>query len=188
MSALDPLAAATNGGGLTIGRGALRQLRESLLRDAAPTAFTILQETGFAAGEGVYQAFCTWLPAQAGVAQPEDLDAGQLSPVLSAFFRSAGWGTVSVAPLGAAALAVDTGDWVEAEPGSAETPMCFFSAGMLSDFLGRLSGEPVAVMEVECRSRNDARCRFVSAAPDTLNAAYEQMTQGKTYEEALGAR
>jgi|SRR5213593_2101320 len=185
MSALDPLAAAANGGGLTIGRGALRQLRQCLLRDAAPTAFTILQETGFAAGEGVYQAFCAWLPAQAGVATPEDLDAGQLSPVLSAFFRSAGWGSVSVAPLGSAALAVDTGDWVEAEPGSAETPMCFFTAGMLSDFLGRLSGEPVAVMEVECRSKNDGRCRFVSASPDTLNAAYEQMTEGKSYEEAL---
>jgi len=91
----------------------------------------------------------------------------------------------AVLSLGSAALAVDTGDWVEAEPGSAETPMCFFTAGMLSDFLGRLSGEPVAVMEVECRSKNDGRCRFVSASPDTLNAAYEQMTEGKSYEEAL---
>src|SRR5437764_9530638 len=25
--------------------------------------------------------------------------------------------------------------------------------------------EPVAVMEVECRSRNDSRCRFLSASP-----------------------
>ena len=64
--------------------------------------------------------------------------------------------------------------------------MCFFTAGMLSDFLGRLSGEPVAVMEVECRSRSDARCRFLSASPDTLNAVYEQMTQGTGYEQALG--
>jgi len=43
----------------------------------------------------------------------------------------------------------------------------------------------VAVMEVECRSKNDARCRFLSAAPDTLQQIYEQMTQGKSYEEAL---
>lgn len=191
MSALPlplPLVAPTAAtDGLTIGRGALRQLRQSLLRDAANTAVAILQEVGFAAGEGVYHTFRAWLPAQVGVAGPEELDAAQMSAVLSAFFQSAGWGTVSVAPLGDAALALDTGDWAEAEPGSAETPMCFFSAGMLSDFLGRLSGEPVAVMEVECRSKNDPRCRFLSASPDTLNTVYEHMMQGKGYAESLGA-
>src|SRR5207249_8624650 len=60
----------------------------------------------------------------------------------------------------------------------------FFSSGMLADFFGRLSGEPVAVMEVECRSRNDERCRFLSASPDTLNVVYEQMKEGRGYEEA----
>jgi hypothetical protein len=108
--------------------------------------------------------------------------------VLSAFFRATGWGPVSVTPLGGAALAVDSSDWAEADPGSADTPMCYFSSGMLADFLGRLSGEPVAVMEVECRSKNDARCRFLSAAPDTLNAVYEQMSQGQSYQQVLGAR
>ena len=63
--------------------------------------------------------------------------------------------------------------------------MCFFSAGMLADFLGRLSGEPVSVMEVECRSCGDARCRFLSAAPEVLQRVYEGMTEGRTYEEAL---
>ncbi len=174
--------------GLTVGRGALRQLHLSLLRDAADHAVTILQEAGFAAGEGVYQAFCAWLPDQTGVARPEDLDAGQLSDVLSAFFQATGWGAVTVAPLGTAALVVDSSDWAEADPGSAEAPMCFFSTGMLADFLGRLAGEVVAVMEVECRSRNDGRCRFLSASPDTLNVVYEQMTQGTSYERTLGAR
>src|SRR2546425_6641002 len=166
MSASAPPTAATDG--LTIGRGALRQLHHSLLRDAADQAVAILQEAGFAAGEGVYQSFCAWLPLETGVPRPEELDAGQLSEVLSAFFPAHGWGTVTVAPLGTAALTLDSEDWGEAEPGSAETPMCFFSAGMLSDFFGRLSGEPVAVMEVECRSKHDARCRFLSAAPGTL--------------------
>jgi hypothetical protein len=66
-------------------------------------------------------------------------------------------------------------------------PMCFFTAGLLADFLRRLSGESVAVMEVECRSRNDARCRFLSATPETLQRVYEGMTAGRTYEEALTA-
>lgn len=170
---------------LTIGRAALRQLRVSLLRDAPDHAVPILQEVGFAAGEGVYDAFRAWLPGETGVAHPDDLDAGRLNDVLGAFFQAIGWGFMTVAPLGTAALAVDSSDWAEAEPGSAETPMCFFTSGMLSDFLGRLSGEPVAVMEVECRSRNDERCRFLSGSPDTLNAVYEQMSHGRTYAEAL---
>src|SRR5438445_13674270 len=148
---------------LTIGRAALHQLHVSLLRDAPDAAVAILQEVGFAAGAGVYDAFRAWLSAEIGVANPDDLDAGSLNQVLSAFFLAMGWGTLSVAPLGSAALTVDSGDWPEPEPGSAETPMCFFTSGMFADFLGRLSGEPVAVMEVErseerrvgkeCRSR-----------------------------------
>src|SRR5256884_1418392 len=163
MSAPAPPTAATDG--VMIGRGALRQLHHSLLRDAGPQAVASLREFGLAGGEGVYQSFCAWLPVQTGVAQPDELDAGQLSEVLSAFFQLHGWGTVTVAPLGAAALALDTEDWVEAEPGSAETPMCFFSAGMLSDFLGRLSGEAVAGMEGACRPRQHRRWRLLFGPP-----------------------
>src|SRR5207247_2619276 len=138
---------------------ALRQLRHSLLRNSADHAIGILQEAGFAAGEGVYHAFCGWLPAQLGVARPEELDAGLLSDVLSAFFHAAGWGTVTVGPLGDAALALDTGDWVEAEPGSAEMPMCFFSVGMLSDCVRRPSGARVAGMQLECVGQSASACR-----------------------------
>jgi len=172
MSAPLSTAAATEA--LTIGRAALQQLHDSLLRDTPDLAVPILQEVGFAAGAGVFQAFCTWLPVETGVARPEDLDAGRLNDVLSAFFQATGWGSVSVAPLGNAALVVDSSDWAESTPGSAQEPMCFFSSGMLA-----------AVMEVECRSRNDERCRFLSASPDTLNEVYEQMKEGRGYEEAL---
>ena len=173
--------------GLTIGRAALRQLHAGLLRDAGDHAITILQDAGFAAGAGVYEAFCAWLPAHAGVARPEDLDAAHLDGVLTEFFQANGWGSVTVGPLGRAALALDSSDWAEAEPGTAQTPMCFFSAGMLADFLGRLSGASVSVMEVECRSKDDARCRFLSASPETLNSVYEEMSGGGSYETALGA-
>src|SRR6267154_2190024 len=129
MSAPSTPAAATEA--LTIGRAALRQLHDTLIRDTPDFTVPILQEVGFAAG------------------------AGGLNDVLSAFFRATGWGSVSVSQLGNAALVLDSSDWAEAAPGSAQEPMCFFSSGMLADFFGRLSGEPVAVMEVECRSRND---------------------------------
>ena len=184
MTALGSDATARSDG-LTFGRGALRALHTNLLTHTPEQAITILQELGYASGEGIYRAFSTWLPGAAGVEKPDDLDSAHLSPVLSDFFRTHGWGNVTVSPLGGGALALDSSDWAESEPGTAEIPMCFVSSGMLADFLGRLSGEPVSVMEVECRSRNDSRCRFLSALPETLQRIYEAMTQGKSYEEAL---
>lgn len=179
--------AATATTGLTIGQGGLRQLHRSLLQHSPDTAITILQEAGYASGEGVYQSFSAWLTARSGIDRPEDLDAAHFGAVLSEFFQAKGWGSLTVAPLGNAALALDSADWIEAEPDTAAMPMCFFSSGMLADFLGRVSGEPVAVMEVECRSKGEPQCRFLSASPPTLQHVYEQMMQGMTYAEALGA-
>jgi predicted hydrocarbon binding protein len=171
--------------GLTIGTGGLRQLHNSLAQHAPDAAVTILQEAGYASGEGVYQALCGWLATHAGTDHPEELDAANFGGALSDFFASSGWGHVSVVPVGGAALALDSSDWAEAEPGSAQMPMCFFTSGMLADVMGRVSGETVAVMEVECRSRGDSICRFLSASPTTLQEVYEKMTAGMSYAEAL---
>lgn len=163
----------------------LRALHGSLHTHAPDAAVTVLQETGFASGEAIFQEFNAWLPAGAGVERADQLDGGRLSDVLSAFFEAHGWGPLAVTPLPGGALALDSAAWAEAEAGTAAAPMCFFTAGMLADFLGRLSGESVAVMEVECRSKGDARCRFLSAMPETLQRVYEAMTEGRSYEEAL---
>ena len=156
----------------------VRQLHASLMSRAPDQAIAILQEAGYAAGEGLYRAF-------AAANNPADLDADMFAETLSEFLQGGGWGTVTISPVGTGALALDSSDWAEAEPGTSQTPMCFFSAGMLADFLGRLSDEPVSVMEVECRSRGDERCRFLSATPEVLQRVYEGMTEGRTYEEAL---
>lgn len=171
--------------GLTIGSGGLRQLHHSLAQHTPDAAITVLQEAGYASGEGVYQALCDWLGTHAGTAHPEELDAAHFGGALSDFFAASGWGHLSVAPVGGAALALDSPDWAEAEPGTAQMPMCFFSSGMLADLMGRVSGETVAVMEVECRSRGDSICRFLSASPATLQEVYEKMTTGMSYAEAL---
>ena len=156
----------------------LRQLHASLATHAPEQSIAILQEAGYAAGEGLYKAFTA-------ANNPADLDADLLAPTLSEFFTTGGWGSVTVTPVGTGALAIDSSDWSEAEPGTSQSPMCFFSAGMLADFLGRLSEETIAVMEVECRSKGDERCRFLSATPAVLEKVYTEMTQGRTYEEAL---
>jgi hypothetical protein len=49
-----------------------------------------------------------------------------------------------------------------------------------------MSSGLVAVMEVECRSRGDGRCRFLAAAPETLSELYDRMAQGASYPAALG--
>ncbi|OLC07534.1 MAG: hypothetical protein AUH41_10240 [Gemmatimonadetes bacterium 13_1_40CM_66_11] len=170
---------------LAIGRGTLRQLHASLASHAPEQTIAILQEAGYAAGEASYRAFAAWLNERAGVDSPANLDAELLTETLSEFFASGGWGTVTMTPVGTGALALDSSDWAEAEPGTAQTPMCFFSAGMLADFLGRISDNTVAVMEVECRSKGDGRCRFLSAPPELLEKVYNEMTAGRSYEDAL---
>ncbi len=150
------------------------------LRDRAGAQ--ALQEAGYAAGEAVYRAFAGWLPAAAGVEQPADLAAPRLADVLSQFFTALGWGAVNVSPVGGAAVAVDAATWAEAAPGAnLEYPSCFFTAGMLADFMGRIADASLAVMEVECRSKGDARCRWLLGAPETLASLYEHMTQGADY-------
>lgn len=150
-------------------------------------AASYLQEAGFAAGEATTQAFAAFAAERYGVTDPAELDEQWLGEALGGFFRSAGWGGLEVTTLGPV-LALDSGDWAEAldDPG-AEYPACHLSSGMLADVLGRLAGEPTAVMEVECRSRGDARCRFLAGAPETLGSLYERMAQGTAYREALGA-
>src|SRR5258705_436322 len=64
---------------------ALRQLHASLMSRAPDQAIAILQEAGYAAGEGVYRSF-------AAVNNPTDLDAGLLAETLSDFFTSGGLG------------------------------------------------------------------------------------------------
>jgi len=156
------------------------------LRDRAGAQ--ALQEAGYAAGESTFRAFTAWLAEAAGVEHPGDLAAPRLAEVLSQFFGRLGWGAVQVAPLGSAVLAVDAGQWAEAAPDAGlQYPSCFFTSGLLADFMGRIADTPLAVMEVECRSRGDARCRWLLGAPETLTALYEHMTQGADYLTVLGA-
>jgi predicted hydrocarbon binding protein len=173
-------------GGLRLGRRVIQQLRASLERDAGLQAATHLQEAGFAGGEELYTAFTGWLARTHKLERPADLDVQFLGEVLSDFLAEQGWGRLSAIPLGPAVLALDSTDWAEAldEP-RGEFPSCHLSCGLLADFLGRVSQGLVAVMEVECRSRGEARCRFLAGAPETLSILYDRMAQGSGYLEAL---
>jgi hypothetical protein len=170
---------------LGIGRRGLHALRRAVT-EPPPDPATFLQETGFHAGEDLYTCFLRWLPSFAGVSDPMELDSARLGEVLSEFFQSLGWGALSIEPLGQAGLTLDSPDWAESEPGiNSAAPTCHYSSGLFSSILSRIAGNEVAVMEVECRSCNDARCRFLAGSPETLQTVFEAMTAGKDYRQAM---
>jgi predicted hydrocarbon binding protein len=173
--------------GLRLGRRVIHQLRASLERDTGLQAATYLQEAGFAGGEELYESFRAWLGHAHGI-EPAELDVEFFGDVLSEFLAEQGWGRLSAAVLGPV-LALDSSEWAEAlDERRGEFPSCHLSCGLLADFLGRISQDVVAVMEVECRSRGEARCRFLAGAPDTLSILYDRMAQGSGYLEALGLK
>ena len=173
---------------LILSRAALHQLRASLERGTGVQSATYLQEAGFASGEGVYAAFSEWAAATYFVERPADLDIQFLGEAMSGFFHDCGWGTLVPDQIAPAVVCLDSSDWAEAHPESqAQYPSCHFSCGMLADFLGRLSGGLMGVMEVECRSRGEERCRFLAGSPETLGVLYDRMNQGTPYMQALGA-
>ena len=175
-----------NGDVLGFGRKGLHALRHIIAQTQLTESALSLQEAGYTAGEDIYACFKAWLPENTGVRDPADIDSTRLGDVLSSFFQSLGWGSVSMERLGTSGITVDSSDWAEAEPGTnAEQPCCYLSAGILASFLGALAGTSVAVMEVECRSCNDNRCRFLAGSSATLQVVYEAMAKGKDYRAAL---
>ncbi|OGU04192.1 MAG: hypothetical protein A2085_04700 [Gemmatimonadetes bacterium GWC2_71_10] len=84
---------------------------------------------------------------------------------------------------------MDSSDWAEAQPeAQLQYPGCYFTSGLLADFVSRIAESPLAVMEVECRSRGDAHCRWLVGSPETLTALYQHMAQGADYQQVLSGR
>jgi predicted hydrocarbon binding protein len=172
--------------GLRLGRRVIHQLRASLERDTGLQAATYLQEAGFAGGEELYAAFTGWLARNRGIEQPSEMNVQDFGEVLADFFAEQGWGRLTATPLGPV-LALDSSEWAEAlDERHGEFPSCHLSCGLLADFFGRISRDLVAVMEVECRTRGEPRCRFLAGSPDTLGILYDRMAEGASYMAALG--
>ena len=166
---------------LAFGQATLDQLRTVLERELPDRAGAALREIGFAAGESLYDGFIASVSERFGVEAPQALDARYLGEGLAGYFRRESWGTVSIETLAPGLLAVDSPDWVEATVRGASVPCCHFTSGMFSDFFTRLGGYPAAIMEVECRCKGDARCRFLVGSPDVLTWIYEGMVAGSNY-------
>ena len=166
-------------------RDSLLALRTALFRELGPNAAALLQEAGYAGGQALFDAFGRWL-SDLGAGSPESLPATEFGLRAAAFFRDTGWGTIELGALDTVAT-IDAAAWAESDPAfPLEFPGCYYTAGVLADFFGRVAGEPLAVMEVECRSMGGDRCRFLVGSGETMQRVYDGMGQGLPYEHALG--
>src|SRR5512140_2926609 len=129
-------------------RQSLAALRSALIRDLGGGYATYLQEAGYAGGDAVFSAFGEWLAARGGSA--DAVAFADFQRLAAEFFRDTGWGTLEVGNLNDVVITLDTTDWAEADPTlNIGFPACYYSMGLLADFLGRLAGAPLACYEVE---------------------------------------
>ena len=157
---------------------ALASMRTALaLQAGADGAARALQQAGRAAGDVIFQALGP---------EVNDASADRYFQRIAQFFASRGWGTLQhdAAHPGIASLSAT--HWAESSAGTDEPrPSCFFTTGMLANLLGHTAGSEVAVIETECRSHGDARCRFLYGSPAALDALYERLAAGSNAEDAL---
>ena len=166
-------------------RASLAALRAALMRDAGPAAATYLQEAGYAGGDVLFASFGEWLRGQ-GSGDPAELELPAFEAAATEYFRAAGWGSLAVGSLGEAVASLDSADWGEADPSSAlDQPGCHLTTGMFASFFGRIAEAPLAVLEVECRSAGDGRCRFLIGNAQVMEHVYRQLEAGVAYDEAV---
>jgi hypothetical protein len=169
--------------GLT--REGLVSLCSSLLKEVGPDAASHLLNAGYAGGATLFDAFTQWLLAR-GYGPAEALPALQFAERATMFFRELGWGSFDMGAVSESVATIDSWDWAEADPSIAlEFPGCYLTTGLFADFFGRLAGNPLAVMEVECRSMGAQRCRFLVASAEVMQHVYEVMGTGVGYEVAV---
>jgi predicted hydrocarbon binding protein len=170
---------------IAVSRAAIFALRTSLLRDAGPAAASYFQEAGYAGGAAVFDAFRSWLHER-GYGEPDSLGIEEFAARASEYFHDLGWGSLRLGALRDTVATLDSSDWSEVDPaGGLDQPACHISTGMFADFFGRIADTPLAVMEVECRSAGDSRCRFLLGSAEVMERLYESMAEGKGYEAAV---
>ncbi|MHB1169514.1 MAG: V4R domain-containing protein [Longimicrobiales bacterium] len=158
----------------------LAALRNALIdavgEDAAATA---LRAAGHAAGDALHATL---------VAGDADAPADRFWQRLTQLFQSRGWGVLRHEDAHPGVGALASADWVEADAfAGAMRPSCFLTTGLLANLLGRVAGQEVAVLEVECRSRGDAQCRFLFGSAQALDAVYSHVARGENARDTLAS-
>ncbi len=165
----------------------IHRLRHRLSAVGGATAADILHDAGFATGEALATAWGKRVAERTGLHDAGRLDARWFGPLLDEFCVALGWGSISLTTLGERAILLEAGNWAEAEPGAAEHATCHFSCGCFAAFLTAQAGGVIAVLEVECRSRGDAACRFLAGSAEMLASVTDLLAAGRPWREAFTA-
>lgn len=155
---------------------ALRQAIATSVGDAA--AAEALRLAGHAAGDTMFRILT-------GESTPADMPADRFWAGIARLFSSRGWGQLTFSQAHPGVGALEAGDWAEAATATADQPACHFTTGMLANLLGQTAGAEIAVLEVECRSRGDTRCRFLFGSPDAMTSVYERVAAGDAPDTAV---
>lgn len=107
---------------------------------------------------------------------------------LSERLSTAGLGEFRHSSLHPGVAALDSSDSAEADPSAGYShPCCHLTTGVLAGVLRPAAGREIAVMEAECRSRGDQRCRFLVGARPTLERLHGDLAAGRGVEQAVAA-
>jgi bacteriochlorophyll 4-vinyl reductase len=167
---------------LAIPVASLAALRDALVvAVGTETAAQALRQAGFAAGDALFRVLSADNPGELA-----ELPAPLFWNRLTRLFSARGWGHLAYTEVHTGVGALETGDWVEATPeNGAAQPSCHFTTGALANLLGRVAGSEVAVLEVECRSRGEGRCRFLFGGAVAVYALYDRIAAGDPADAAL---
>ena len=165
----------------------LTSISRAIAADRSPRdAAVLLRQAGYDAGRSFFEYFENWAPDHTGESSVRALPAPQFWNAFRDFWDFLGWGMLEHRQIHEGVAVLESADWIEAEPdGVGAGTGCHLSTGLLADFLSRIAGEDVAVMEIECRARGAERCRFLIGSPQTLTTLYQEVEQGRTFDDAL---
>lgn len=160
---------------------ALRALHRALSHEAGPEAAARgLQTAGAATGTLLFDALTSPEAADIGVEHLRQMSVDEFWDDISEFLADLGWGTLQHETIHPGVGALSALDWIEADSGlAAPGPRCFVATGLISGLLEGIAAQAVAVLEVDCRSAGDDRCRFLFGGEPALGRVRTSLESGR---------
>lgn len=151
-------------------------------------AAEVLRGTGFALGGSLAELLEQRGAENSPGADLQEVPEERFWALVGELWEENGWGRLGFQPLhpGVGALELENGFEADPDAGAAH-PSCHLTTGMLAELLRGAAGEPVAVLEAECRSRGDGRCRFLFGSERTLGEVYRAVQEGASPDRAVQA-
>jgi predicted hydrocarbon binding protein len=159
----------------------IHAMRRSLYQElGAETAGRALQEAGYAAGDMVFDRLARAFSESELAGTPSTSFWDRLSSLC----RELGWGAVRHEELHPGVGALVATEWFEVETGRARA-LCPFTTGVFANVLGRIAGQDMAVLQVDCAGEQAGCARFLFGSEQALEGVYAGLREGRDVEASL---